>query len=74
MLAREAYPAEWGMAMPKLVMKFNYSSGSWARMLTIADDRTEAVSALLEHLDGKLDAIYWEVEDAAAYVIGDRSR
>jgi uncharacterized protein with GYD domain len=59
------------MAMPKFVIKFNHSSASWARMLTVADDRTAAVAALLEHLDGKLTAMYWEVEDAAAYVIGD---
>jgi uncharacterized protein with GYD domain len=59
------------MAMEKFVIKFNYSSASWARMLTVSDDRATAVAALLEHLDGKLEAIYWEVEDAAAYVIGD---
>jgi len=57
--------------MPKFAIKFNYSSASWARMLKFSDDRTEAVSALMEHLGGKLDAMYWEVEDAASYVIGD---
>lgn len=57
--------------MPKFAIKFSYSSGSWARMLNMSDDRTTAVSALMEHLGGKLDAMYWEVEDAAAYVIGD---
>jgi uncharacterized protein with GYD domain len=59
------------MAMPKFAMKFTYSSASWARMLTVADDRVSAVSDLLEHLDGKLDDMYWEVEDTAAYVIGE---
>jgi uncharacterized protein with GYD domain len=57
--------------MPKFVIKFSYSSGSWARMLNTSDDRTSAVSAMMEHLGGKLDSMYWEVEDAAAYVIGD---
>ena len=57
--------------MPKFAMKFSYTSGSWARMLSLSDDRTEAVTALMEHLGGKLDAMYWEVEHAAAYVIGD---
>jgi uncharacterized protein with GYD domain len=57
--------------MPKFAIKFSYTSASWARMITVADDRAGAVSALLEHLGGKLDEIYWEVEDAAAYVIGE---
>ena len=57
--------------MPKFAMKFTYSSASWARMLTVADDRVSAVSELLQHLDGKLDEMYWEVEDTTAYVIGE---
>jgi uncharacterized protein with GYD domain len=59
------------MAMAKFAIKFSYSNASWARMLSITDDRATAVAALLEHLGGKLDAMYWEVEHAAAYVIGD---
>lgn len=55
--------------MPKFMIKFNYSSGSWARMLAIADDRVSAVAELLEFLDGKLESMYWVVDDAAAYVI-----
>jgi uncharacterized protein with GYD domain len=57
------------MAMLKFLMKFNYSSASWARMLTVTDDRTSAVAALVEHLGGKLESMYWEVEDAAAFVV-----
>jgi uncharacterized protein with GYD domain len=59
------------MAMLKFLMKFNYSNASWARMLTVADDRTSAVSALLEHLGGKFESMYWEVEETVAYVVGD---
>ena len=55
--------------MLKFMVTFNYSSASWARMLAVADDRASAVAALLEHLGGKLESIYWEVEDAAAHVI-----
>lgn len=40
-------------------------------MLAVADDRILAVAALLEQLDGHLECMYWEVEDAAAYVIAD---
>jgi uncharacterized protein with GYD domain len=59
------------MTMAKFMMFFNYSSGSWARMLKVADDRVAAVEALLEYLHGGLDAIYWGVETAQAVVIAD---
>jgi uncharacterized protein with GYD domain len=35
----------------------------------VSDDRASAVAALLETLGGKLESMYWEVEDAAAHVI-----
>jgi uncharacterized protein with GYD domain len=57
--------------MPKFVMTFSYSSGSWARMLKVADDRVQAVSELMEHLNGSLELMYWGVESAQAYVIAD---
>jgi uncharacterized protein with GYD domain len=59
------------MAMLKFLMRFNYTSASWARMLVVTDDRTSAVAALVEHLGGKLESMYWEVEDAAAFVVCD---
>jgi GYD domain len=57
--------------MPKFLITFDYSSGSWARMLQIADDRYSAVAELMEHLHGKLELMYWGVESAQAYVIAD---
>jgi uncharacterized protein with GYD domain len=57
--------------MPKFVMTFSYSSGSWARMLKVADDRVKAVSGLMEHLNGSMQVMYWGVESAQAYVIAD---
>jgi uncharacterized protein with GYD domain len=57
--------------MSTFVMVFSYSSGSWARMLKIADDRRKAVAALIEHLHGKLEHIYWGVETAQAIAIID---
>ena len=57
--------------MLKFVVIFTYSSASWARMLKAPEDRTSAVAALMEHLHGSLEAIYWEVETASAYVITD---
>lgn len=57
--------------MPKFVMNFTYSSGSWARMLKVADDREQAVAGLMEHLHGSLEVMYWGVESAQAYVIAN---
>jgi uncharacterized protein with GYD domain len=57
--------------MAKFFVKFVYTSASWARMLSVTDDRESAAAALLEHLGGRLEALYWEVEHAAAFVICD---
>jgi uncharacterized protein with GYD domain len=57
--------------MPKFMISFSYSSASWARMIAGADDRRSAVAGLVEFLGGKLESMYWEVEDAAAHVICD---
>jgi uncharacterized protein with GYD domain len=57
--------------MLKYVVIFVYSSASWARMLKVPEDRASAEAALMEHLGGSLESIYWEVETASAYVITD---
>lgn len=57
--------------MLKFVMSFSYSRASWARMLKLPEDRCEAVAALLEHLHGSLESIYWDVESGSAYVVAD---
>jgi uncharacterized protein with GYD domain len=57
--------------MLKYVMKFVYSSGSWARMLKVPEDRASAVAALMQHFGGSLESIYWEVETASSYVTAD---
>ena len=57
--------------MLKYVAVFVYSSASWARMLKVPEDRASAEAALLEHLGGSLESIYWEVETASARVIAD---
>jgi hypothetical protein len=46
--------------MLKFVATLVYSSASWARMLQVPEDRASAVAALLEHLHGSLESIYWE--------------
>jgi uncharacterized protein with GYD domain len=57
--------------MLKFVTKFVYSSASWARMLQFPEDRASATAALVEHLGGSLESIYWEVETASAFVTAD---
>lgn len=51
------------------MIKFTYSSGSLARMVKIADDRTEAIRTLVESLDGSLEAMYWDVQKSASYAL-----
>lgn len=60
-----------GATMLKFMIHFKYSSASWARMLAVSDDRASAVSALLGSLGGRLECIYWDVENASGYVICD---
>jgi uncharacterized protein with GYD domain len=40
-------------------------------MLKAPEDRASAVAALMEHLQGSLESIYWEVETASSFVIAD---
>ena len=53
------------------MIKFIYSSGSWARMVKVADDRTTAVRTLVESLGGSLESMYWDVQSCASYAIAD---
>jgi uncharacterized protein with GYD domain len=55
----------------KFVIIMSYSSASWARMLKVPDDRASAVSHLMEYFHGSLEAIYWEVETASAFVLAN---
>ena len=57
--------------MLKFVVVFVYSSASWARMLRVPEDRASALAALMEHLHGSLESVYWEVETASAFVTVD---
>jgi uncharacterized protein with GYD domain len=57
--------------MLKYVVTFAYSSASWARMLKVPEDRASAISALMQHLGGSLESVYWEVETASAFVVAD---
>ena len=57
--------------MCKFMIKFDYSTGSWARMARVTDDRTAAVTAMMDSLGGSLQAIYWDAQKCAAYALVD---
>jgi uncharacterized protein with GYD domain len=58
--------------MPKYIQIFNYSSGSWARMInSLAGDQTTAVQHTLESLGGSLECMYWQVGSHDGYAIFD---
>jgi uncharacterized protein with GYD domain len=60
-----------GEIMPKYLYTGSYSPGSWARLLRISDDRTEAARSLAESLGGSVDSVYWSVGSRSVYVIAD---
>lgn len=55
--------------MDRFLIKGKSSNGSWACMVSRQDDRAAAVNSLMESFGGSLDAIYWDVESAAAYAL-----
>jgi len=57
--------------MPKYMYLCTYSSGSWARLLRISDDRLKAIRELMESLGGSLDCAYWEVSARSAFAVAD---
>jgi uncharacterized protein with GYD domain len=58
--------------MPKYIQIFNYSSGSWARMInSLGGDQTTSVQHTLESLGGSLECMYWQVGSHDGYAIFD---
>jgi len=57
--------------MHTFLMKFHYTSGSWARMMKVADDRTVAVRALMEAVGGRLVHIWWDVGTCSGYTVAE---
>jgi uncharacterized protein with GYD domain len=57
--------------MPKFMCNATYSSGSWARLMRISEDRAKAVNDLLGSLGGSLDSVYWEVSGSSVYALID---
>ncbi|HSR86443.1 MAG TPA: GYD domain-containing protein [Streptosporangiaceae bacterium] len=58
--------------MPKYIQIFNYSSGSWARMInTLGGSQSTVVQHTLESLGGSLECMYWQVGSHDGYAIFD---
>jgi uncharacterized protein with GYD domain len=57
--------------VPKYIVIFTYSSGSWARMIDNPGDRTTAVQRTLESLGGSLECLYWEIGTHDGYAIAE---
>ncbi|HTX85063.1 MAG TPA: GYD domain-containing protein [Streptosporangiaceae bacterium] len=57
--------------MPKYIAIGSYSSGSWARLMRSADDRTAMARTFTEALGGSLDCIYWEVSARTSYALAE---
>jgi uncharacterized protein with GYD domain len=55
--------------MSTFLIRARYSSGAWARMLKITDDRAAAARTMFESLGGSLECMFWDVENGAAYAI-----
>jgi uncharacterized protein with GYD domain len=58
-----------GKRVPKYIVIFTYSNGTWARMIESPGDRTAAVQRTLESLGGSLECLYWEVGTHDGYAI-----
>jgi len=57
--------------MANFMIKMTYTTGSWARMLKVTDDRTSAVRKMLEAVGGSLERMWWDAESCTAYVVAD---
>jgi uncharacterized protein with GYD domain len=57
--------------MENFMIQFTYTTGSWARMLKVTDDRAAAVRKMLESVGGSLERMWWDAERCTAYAIAD---
>jgi len=57
--------------MPKYLLNFTYSSGSWARLIDRPEDRTTAMQEVVEALGGTLECMYWRMDGEDGLAIAD---
>ena len=57
--------------MSKFALFFSYTPGTWAKMIENPSDRTAAVSAGIEGVGGKLEALYYMLGERDGFVVFD---
>ena len=57
--------------MPKYLLNFTYSSGSWARLIDRPEDRTTAMQKVVEAEGGTLECMYWRMDGEDGLAIAD---
>jgi uncharacterized protein with GYD domain len=57
--------------MSKFALFFSYAPSTWAKMLENPHDRTAAVSATVEGVGGKLEALYYMLGEKDGFVLFD---
>jgi uncharacterized protein with GYD domain len=57
--------------MNTFLLQARYSTGAWARMLRVRDDRTGALRTLVESLGGSLERMFWDVENCTGFAIAE---
>jgi uncharacterized protein with GYD domain len=55
----------------KFALFFSYTPSTWAKMLENPNDRTPAVSSLVEGVGGKLEALYYMLGEKDGLVLFD---
>ena len=55
--------------MPKFALFFSYTPDTWAKMIESPQDRTSAVSASIEAVGGKLEALYYMLGEKDGFVL-----
>jgi len=57
--------------MSKFAMFFSYTPETWAKMIGNPNDRTAAVSALVEGVGGKLEVLYYMLGERDGFLVFD---
>jgi uncharacterized protein with GYD domain len=55
--------------MAKYALFFSYTPDTWAKMIENPSDRTSAVSATVEGIGGKLEALYYMLGEKDGFVL-----
>ena len=57
--------------MPMYLVKFTYTSETWARLLASPEDRRAVIAPIFEAAGGTLQGLWYAFGDADGYVLGE---